>query len=141
MTERLSKGLLIAEAVLLLVPLTLLAVFFVLVSYPAYPPPNFPPIQIAFDLGVVLILAALIAAWRLVVLHLRAGPGALKARPLWLMLVIVGALIGLASLLVIVERVLNSGAPGEYVGFALLAPAAVLGVLAIHLTLEVRRGD
>lgn len=142
MTERLSKGLLIAEAVLLLVPLTLLTLFFVLVSYSAYPPPDFRPIQVAFDLAVVLTIAALVATWRLVSMRLRAGPGALRtARSVWFVLMAAGALIGLASLLVILERVLNPGAPGDYVGFALLAPAAVLGLLAIHLILEVRGNE
>jgi hypothetical protein len=51
----------------------------------------------------------------------------------------ISALIGLAALLVIAERVLDPGAPGEYVGFTLLSPAAALRVLAIHLRLEARR--
>lgn len=140
MSENFSKGILAAEALLLLLPLTLIAALLVLLSYPAYPLPDPRPIQLVFDLAMLFQLLALVAGWRMVILYLRSGRHGLRgARTLWIILLVLGAVIGLAGAFVAVEHVLNSGTARDSVGFALLAPGAVLSVLAGHLLWERRR--
>lgn len=139
MSERLSKALLAAEAVLLLLPLTLHTALFVPVAYPAYPPPNSRPIQVVFGLALLLQVLALVAARRLALLFLHSGRRGLgRAGNAWRVLRGLGATVGLAGMLATAEHLLDPGTVRNRVGFALLMPAAVLWMPGIHLLLEGR---
>jgi hypothetical protein len=139
MTERGHKILLAAEALVLLVPLTLIAALLTALSYPAYPIP-LHPLQLGFDLAMLFKLAAIVAAWRLTVLYLRRGrEGVKSAHAAWPWLLAVGAAIGLAGAAISVEHMMNPTQARSYVGFALLAPAAALVPVYVHLLRERRR--
>jgi hypothetical protein len=134
---RVRKSLVAAQALLLLLPVTLLFVFIVFSDYPAYPQRHFSAPQAAFDLGLLLAMAGVAAAWRLVVPYLRRGRAGLReVHAAWLVLLVLGSLPGVAGAVVAGARFLDSAEPGVTVGFTLLAPAVVLLPLAVQLGRE-----
>ncbi|MDQ2076637.1 hypothetical protein [Marinimicrobium sp. ABcell2] len=143
MTERTEKVVIGAQLLLLVLPVTLFMLALVGLSYVAYPIPNPAPIQILFDVWVVLSVLGVVSAWRLGVGYLKTGAAGLAAKGLpWLILLSVTALIGLISLVIAIEQlVLGAGqVPEDRVGFTLLAPTVALLPLAIHLSVRRVRG-
>lgn len=136
MSERAHKVLLGAEALILLLPLTLFTALMVAVSYPAYPMPM-KPLQIVFDLGMVLKIAAVVAAWRLVTAHLSRGrTGVATVHPAWSVLLGLGALLGLVAGVIALWHALNPENAPVIIGYILLSPAAALLPVLLHLRHE-----
>ena len=126
-----------AEALLLLVPATLLVAFLVLVSYPAYPLRPLRAPQLAFDLAFALIVIGIAGAWGVTARYLRAGRAAgARLHPAWLAAVVAAALAGLAGAAIAVFHALDPADPGVAVGFSLLAPGALLVPLGGQLLAE-----
>lgn len=133
MTEPRHRVLLGLEALLLLLPLTLLTAAITVLSYPAYPIP-LRPLQVIFDLLMLFKLAAIVASWRLIVRYLTQGRrGLRKLSPTWLVLLAIGALLGFLSGLLALWHMLNPETAPDIVGFILLSPAAVLVPIFLHL--------
>jgi hypothetical protein len=140
--RRSSLILVAAEALLLLVPVTLFCAFVLYVAYPAYPLPRISFVAIAFDIAFVLCGAATVAAWRLIAVYLRHGRAGLHQEPaIWWALLWTGALLGLFGVAMAGVLLVIEGAPPDVTGFALLAPAALLTVPAVHLAWERRRAS
>ncbi|QJQ94699.1 MULTISPECIES: hypothetical protein [Halomonadaceae] len=134
MSKARARWIMIAEILLLLLPLTLLMGLLVPLTYVAYPIPDPRPILIVFDIGMLFKLIGIAAAWRLALAYLRqGGEGLRKCHSLWFVLLIVAVAIGLASTLVAIEQSLFSTRYEERIGFTLLAPALLLAPLAGHL--------
>lgn len=134
MNERTHKTLAVAEIGLLLFPLTAFTTMFVIVSYCAYPLPRYRPIQIAFDAGVLLQVAGICAAWRLIVRYVRRGRSGLRdVHGSWFILLGTAAGLGAAGALVAAKHKLTPHGATELVGFALLAPSALLVPVWFHL--------
>lgn len=137
MAEAVRKGWIAAQALLLLLPASALAAFILILSYPSYPPRYVSPAQLAFDLGLILTIGGLAAAWRLAWRYWRAGrPGLQRTHGGWLALLALAALIGLAGAATTLVHLLDPVDPGVSVGFALLAPGALLAPLAVQLGIE-----
>lgn len=124
----------LAQALFLLLPATLAIAFIVFISYPAYPPSCLSAAQLAFDLGMLLMLAGIAAAWRLAVLHLMGG-GIGNTHRAWLAAVALGALVGTAGAATAVVHLLDPQDPGVWVGYALLAPGVLLVPPALQLAM------
>lgn len=139
MNKTRSQTLMLVEIILLLLPLTLFMALLITVSYVAYPIPM-TPMQILFDLGMLLKLLGLAAAWCLSVRYFRFGGGDLKyTHWIWLALLIGASSIGLLCALIAVEQLLMVHHPQTRVGFSLLAPAVFLIPVASHLLWERKR--
>ncbi|PMR73253.1 hypothetical protein [Billgrantia endophytica] len=135
------KWIVLAEVVLLLLPLTLLMALLVPLTYVAYPIPQMQATLLAFDLGMLVKLLGILAAWRLAVGFLRFGVSSLRrAHLVWFVLVLAAVAIGIASSVVAIEQNVLSSVYHARVGFTLLVPAVVLAPLAVHLIWERRRG-
>lgn len=125
MTERRAKLGIAAAALLLVLPATLALVLLAILAYPR-PPQSGGSLQIAFDAAMLLQLCAAIAAWRLIVPRLGGGRAALqRAHPAWLVVLGIGALVGMAGAAAAIEHAMNLHAPTARVGFALLSPAVL----------------
>lgn len=130
------KALMLVELILFLLPLTLFMLLLTAVSYVAYPIP-LTPVQVAFDLGMLLKLAGIIAAWRLAILFLLSGRGGLsKAHRAWVVLLWMASLLGVLSAMVAIEQFILAPFPQPRVGFTLLAPALALGPICCHILWE-----
>lgn len=141
MARRGAKIGLIAHALALLAPLTLVMALFIVLSYPAYPIPTHRLIQVVFDFAVLIQAAAIFAAWYLVGRYLHGGhPSLRKAHQGWFLLVLAGAVLGILGAAIGVEHAMNPMTAENIVGFALLAPAIVLAPLWLHLWWLQRRG-
>lgn len=140
MTEKGRKRIALAEVVLLLLPLSALMALLVPLTYVAYPIPDLHATLLAFDLGMLIKLLGILAAWRLAVGFLRFGaPGLRKAHVSWFVLLYAAVLIGVASTVVAIEQNVFSPLYQTRVGFSLLAPAVLLAPLAGHLLWERRQ--
>jgi hypothetical protein len=143
MTERSRKALLAAAVLLLLLPLTLVTALMVMVSYPAYPIPDPGVLQVIFDAAMVFKVLAIVAGWRLVIGYFRGDrrdSWERTASPVWLVLLGVGALIGLVGAGFAVEHAMNPRTAADHVGFALLSPAVLLVPLWLFLWRQRKRG-
>ena len=120
-----------AQAVLLLLPATVAIALIVFLGYPAYPQRHFSWPQALFDFMLLLSIVGLFAAWRLVVLYLRAA--SMRGHRVALAFLALGALSGAVGAVSALVHWLAPGAPGVTVGFALLTPAAALVPLAAQL--------
>ncbi|MFC3606974.1 hypothetical protein [Stutzerimonas tarimensis] len=139
MTARSHRLLGAAEAVLLLLPLTLLTVAILVLSYPAYPIP-LRTLQVIFDLAMLAQVVAIIAGWRLMLGYLRHGPAGLaRTHRGWLGVLAIGAAIGLVGGAIAIWHAFNPANAPDLVGYALLAPAALLIPLWLHWQLQRRR--
>ncbi|MCE8012833.1 hypothetical protein [Billgrantia desiderata] len=142
MTLTARKRILLAEVVLLLVPLTLLMALLVPLTYVAYPIPDLQATLLAFDLGMLVKLLGILAAWRLAIGFLRFGIGGLRRAHLaWFVILLAAVAIGIASSVVAIEQNMFTSVYQTRVGFTLLAPALALAPLAAHLWWERRRGS
>lgn len=142
MTLTARKRILLAEVVLLLVPLTLLMALLVPLTYVAYPIPDLQATLLAFDLGMLVKLLGILAAWRLAIGFLRFGIGGLRRAHLaWFVILLAAVAIGIASSVVAIEQNMFTSVYQTRVGFTLLAPALALTPLAAHLWWERRRGS
>ncbi|MFU8817535.1 MAG: hypothetical protein ACNA7W_19490 [Pseudomonadales bacterium] len=127
MTTRQRKALLLVAVLLLLLPLTLITALMLIVSYPAYAIPDPGALQIVFDVAMMFMVAAVIAGWRLSVGFLRRGrDGVGRAHGLWMLLLGIGALIGVVGAGFAIEHAINPRTAADHVGFALLSPAVLL---------------
>lgn len=125
-------------AVVLLLPLTGIVALLVVVSYPAYPIP-LTPLQVVFDLGMLILVAATVSAWRLTVLHLRAGRAGLQsAHTAWFSLVGLSAIMGVVTAVITIVHMLAPEHAPDIVGFALLSPAVLLVPVWVLLRMERR---
>jgi ABC-type transport system involved in multi-copper enzyme maturation permease subunit len=132
--ERVRKAFLAVGISLLLLPLTLLTALIVVLSYPAYPIADPGVLQIVFDVAMVLQILAILSAWRLSAGYFRGGASGLaRAHGAWLVLLAVGAAIGLAGAGFAVEHALDPRTAEDHVGFALLSPAVVLVPIGLLL--------
>jgi hypothetical protein len=105
MSERIGEAVLAGQALILLLPATLLVGFLIFISYAAYPLQHASPWQAAFDVAMLIVLAAVAAAWRLVVVRLRAGRASLgRVHSAWFITAVLGALVGLLGAVVAVEH-------------------------------------
>lgn len=140
MTLAVRKWVALAEVVLLLLPLTLLMGILVPLTYVAYPIPHLQATLLAFDLGMLIKLLGILAAWRLALGFLRFGAAGLqRANVAWFVLLLAAVAVGLASSVVAIEQNVLSSVYQARVGFTLLAPAVVLAPLAAHLLWERQR--
>ena len=141
MTERSHKALVALQLLLLLAPATLAVSFLLLAGLPALPQRSLSAPQLAFDAGVAALVAGTLAGWRLAVRYLSGGRSGLRRLSrAWLLLLLLGALVGLAGALIAIPQLLAPGAPDVAVGFALLAPGALLALLAAHLLQQKKTG-
>lgn len=141
MTPTARKRVMLAEVALLLLPLTLLMALLVPLTYVAYPFPELHATLLVFDLGMLLKLLGILAAWRLAVGFMRFGAGGVRRAHLtWFVLLLAAVAVGIASSVVAIEQNLFSSVYATRVGFTLLAPAVVLAPLAAHLWWERRHG-
>jgi membrane-associated phospholipid phosphatase len=137
-TVRGHKALLVVETLALLAPLTLVMLLMLTLQYAAYPIPHHP-LQLAFDLGLLIEVVAIVGAWRIVAIYLHAGRDALRNTSLvWLRLVATGAFIGLLGTAIALEHAANPESARTYVGFALLSPGFLLIPMYLHLRYERR---
>lgn len=121
------------EMVVLLLPLTALCALMTIMFYAAYPIP-FHPLQLMFDLAMLLVLVALLAAWRLAFAGMRGGPDAVRRmHPAWAHLPGLGVLLGLVGAAIGLWHGLNPQRAPEVVGFILLAPALALLPVWLHV--------
>lgn len=141
-TLQARKRILLAEVLLLLLPLTLLMALLVPLTYVAYPIPDLQATLLAFDLGMLVKLLGILAAWRLAIGFLRFGIGGLRRAHLaWFAILLAAVAIGIASSVVAIEQNVLSPVYQTRVGFTLLAPALALAPLAAHLWWERRCGS
>jgi hypothetical protein len=146
MSARRRQVLLAVAVLLFLVPLTALTGLIAALSYPAYPIPDPGALQILFDIGMVLQIGGIVAAWRLVGRYLgggrRAGRAGLEGTSrIWLVLLGAGAFVGLVGAGVAVEHAVNPRDAADHVGFALLCPAFVLAPFWLFLWRDRRRAE
>ncbi|MCE8032279.1 MAG: hypothetical protein LPK20_08685 [Halomonas sp.] len=141
MTLTARKRIVLAEVLILLLPLTLLMALLVPLTYVAYPIPELQATLLAFDLGMLIKLLGILAAWRLAVGFLRfGGSGLCRAHAAWFVLLLAAGVVGIASSVVAIEQNVLSSLYQTRVGFTLLAPAVALVPLALHLSWERRAG-
>lgn len=139
MTARSRRILAAAEAVLLLFPLTAFMTGFVAVSYCAYPTSGWHPAQVLFDAAVLVQVAGVAAAWRLLTPYLHDPTGLLEAHPVWFILLTAATLAGAAGTGVAAAHLISARPPTLLVGFGLLTPSVVLTPIRLHLSQQKRR--
>jgi hypothetical protein len=127
MSDRAGKALLALGVLLFLLPLTVVTALIVALSYPAYPIPDPGALQIVFDIAMLLQIGGIVAGWWLSVRFFRSGrAGLARAGRGRLLLLGVGALVGIIGAGFALEHALDPRTAEDYVGFALLCPAVLL---------------
>jgi hypothetical protein len=132
--ERTGRILVGIGAVLFLLPLTVVTGLMVMLSYPAYPIPDPGVLQIVFDGAMLMKIVAILAGWWLAASYLAGGPRRLAgAHGAWLVLLGLGAVIGLVGAGFAIQHLLTPRTAGDHVGFALLAPGVLLVPIWVFL--------
>jgi hypothetical protein len=132
--ERPGKVVAWIGAIALLLPLTLVTGLMVMLSYPAYPIPDPGGLQIVFDAAMLMKIVAILAGWRLAASYLAGGRRRLAgAHGVWLVLLGLGAVIGLVGAGFAIQHLLTPRTAGDHVGFALLAPGVLLVPIWVFL--------
>jgi hypothetical protein len=123
-----ARAVMAVEVVLFLLPATVLLGLIAGLHYVSYPVPEWQAIQLLFDVGMLLTLGGIVAAWRLVL-----SSSSEDSTRFWRGLLNVAALIGLVCTGIAVEQFGGGGYPQTRIGFTLLAPAILLVPIRIHL--------
>lgn len=128
MTQSRGKGVLAGQAALLLLPATLAVGVVIFLSYPAYPLDHASPLQAPFDLAMLLVIVSMgrrLAPRRTV--SARRDPCAAAYSCYMGLSPCARCTVGHLRRGITIVHALDPDDAPDYVGFALLAPAAALG--------------
>jgi hypothetical protein len=101
MSEKISRIILTIEAILIVLPITGLAIFATYALIVNLFPPSLP--IIFFVILALINLAAILSGWRLFIAFLRGGASNLqKHHSIWWLMILAGLLILIVSLLVVI---------------------------------------